>query len=93
MRRCTQCNGSLIKSETACFTCGAPVENKVDPKAILRQRFCKFINLAFYVCLALTVTSLVTSYVPSFVKCLGATVILHFVKSSAEQMSQNSRSS
>jgi Na+/glutamate symporter len=93
MRRCTQCNGSLIKSETSCFTCGAPVENKADTKTILRQRFFKIVNVAFYICLALTVASIVTSYVPSFVKCLGATVILHLVKSSAEQMSQNSRSS
>jgi hypothetical protein len=69
------------------------VEDKTAAQTLLRQRFCKIISLAFYVCLALTVASVVTSYVPSFVKCLGATVILHFVKSSAEQMSQNSRNS
>ena len=93
MLRCLQCNGSLLKNEVTCFTCGAPAVKCLSSKELFRMRFCKVANVAFYVCLVLTVASVVTDYVPSFIKCFAATIILHFVRSSATQMRDTSASS
>ena len=83
-----------MKGETACYSCGASAEKRIDKKTLLLQKFCKVVNVGFYICVILTVISIVTSgYVPSFTKCIGATVILHFVKSSADQMVQNGQNS
>jgi hypothetical protein len=46
------------------------------------------LTIAFFVCLALTIASIFTDVGPSFTKCAAATVILHFVKESAVQMSE-----
>jgi hypothetical protein len=46
------------------------------------------LTIAFFVCLALTIASLFTDVGPSFWKCAAATVILHFVRESAVQMSE-----
>jgi hypothetical protein len=91
MLRCLQCNGSLLKNEVACFTCGAPAVKCISNKELFRRRFCKVADIAFYFCVVLTVASLVTDYVPSFIKCLAATVILLFVRSSATQMRDSSQ--
>ncbi|HEV1286940.1 MAG TPA: hypothetical protein VNU44_16585 [Bryobacteraceae bacterium] len=46
----------------------------------------------FFVCLALTIASIFTDVGPSFWKCAAATVILHFVRESAVQMSEPKKS-
>ena len=46
------------------------------------------LTIAFFVCLGLTIASIFTDVGPSFTKCAAATVILHFVKESAVQMSE-----
>jgi hypothetical protein len=46
------------------------------------------LTIAFFLCLALTIASIFTDVGPSFWKCAAATVILHFVKESAIQMSE-----
>jgi Na+/H+ antiporter NhaD/arsenite permease-like protein len=46
------------------------------------------LTIAFFVCLGLTIASIFMDVGPSFVKCAAATVILHFVKESAVQMSE-----
>lgn len=46
------------------------------------------LTILFFVCLGLTIASIFTDVGPSFTKCAAATVILHFVKESAVQMSE-----
>ena len=46
------------------------------------------LTVLFFVCLGLTIASIFTDVGPSFTKCAAATVILHFVKESAIQMSE-----
>ncbi len=50
------------------------------------------LTIMFFVCLALTIASIVTDVGPSFTKCAAATVILHFVKESAVQMIESKKS-
>jgi hypothetical protein len=78
----------LCKGETKCFTCEAPaVEEKGTREANLgRARI--GLTIAFFACLGLTIVSIFTDIGPSFWKCAAATVILHFVKESAIQMSE-----
>ncbi len=47
------------------------------------------IKLAFFASIGLTIASLFLDFTPSFVKCIACTVILLFVKKSADQMSEN----
>jgi hypothetical protein len=80
------CNGILRKGETVCFTCGdgAPKQRNRKPFA---QRFSLLITLIFLASLALTVASFVfTDRTPPFTACLAASVILLFVKRSADQV-------
>jgi hypothetical protein len=46
------------------------------------------LTIAFFLCVGLTIASIFTDVGPSFWKCAAATVILHFVKESAVQMSE-----
>jgi hypothetical protein len=52
----------------------------------------KSLTVLFFVCLALTIASIFTDVGPSFTKCAAATVILHFVRESAVQMSEGKKS-
>jgi hypothetical protein len=52
----------------------------------------KALAVLFFVCLALTIASIFTDVGPSFTKCAAATVILHFVRESAVQMSEGKKS-
>lgn len=89
MNKCVNCNGSLRSNEVTCYVCGTAVP-VVSKATAMKERFCSGVKFAFYGSAALTVASLFLSdYTPSFVKCLVATVILHFVKSSADQMWEN----
>jgi hypothetical protein len=46
------------------------------------------LTISFFLCLGLTIASIFTDVGPSFYKCAAATVILHFVRESAVQMSE-----
>ena len=46
------------------------------------------LTILFFVCLLMTIVSIFMDIGPSFTKCAAATVILHFVKESAVQMSE-----
>jgi hypothetical protein len=46
------------------------------------------LTVLFFLCLGLTIASIFTDVGPSFYKCAAATVILHFVRESAVQMSE-----
>jgi hypothetical protein len=93
MTRCRDCNATLTKTETVCIACGSPVPT-VTARSVYSQRFATFVKIAFFVSLGLTVAALLlpsSPYTPSFAKCAVATVILHFVRNSADQMMEKKR--
>jgi hypothetical protein len=65
------------------------VEQEQSSRKVNLQRFRVGVTISFFLCLGLTIASLVTDVGPSFWKCAAATVILHFVKTSAVQMSES----
>ncbi len=72
--------------ETVCFRCDTPLP-QTKAQTSLRDRFRTYLKVAFIVCAMLTVASLFTDLVPSFIKCLSVTFIVMLVKSSADHMS------
>ena len=84
------CGGRLCKGETKCFTCEMPVTQEKSKREINMARARTAVTILFFICVALTIASLFTDVGPSFYKCSAATVILHFVRQSALQMSENS---
>jgi uncharacterized protein (DUF983 family) len=91
MDRCRACNSSIKSSETACFSCGTEVGKK-DTGAAVAARFVLLSKIVFIVSATMTVASLFFSATPPFWKCLVATIVLMFVKSSAEQMLEKHKS-
>jgi hypothetical protein len=86
MLRCSSCNGLLAKEEKVCFTCG----NKTDHVAAATKiGFHTLVAVFFYICLAMTILSIFTSFGPKLSLCVPVTVILLFVKSSADQQNKN----
>jgi lipopolysaccharide/colanic/teichoic acid biosynthesis glycosyltransferase len=67
-----------------------PVTLQKSKREINMARARTGVTVLFFVCVALTIASLFTDVGPSFYKCAAATVILHFVRQSALQMSENS---
>ena len=65
-----------------------PVKEERSKRDINLGRVRVTLTVLFFLCLGLTIASLFTDVGPSFYKCLAATVILHFVKESAVQMSE-----
>jgi len=65
-----------------------PVKEEKNQRQVNLARARILLTIAFFVCLGLTIASIFTDVGPSFVKCAAATVILHFVKESAVQMSE-----
>ena len=84
------CGGRLCKGETKCFTCEMPVTVEKSKREINMARARTAVTILFFLCIALTIASLFTDVGPSFYKCAAATVILHLVRQSALQMSENS---
>jgi hypothetical protein len=82
MTRCLSCNGILRTQETTCFGCGAPT---VEKKSNGGKRFAGLISILFFASCALTVASLFFDATPPFTACGAATVVLLFVKRSADQ--------
>lgn len=86
MLRCSSCNGLLAKEEKVCFTCG----NKTGQTAAAQKiGFHTLVAVFFYICLAMTILSIFTSFGPKLSLCVPVTVILLFVKSSADQQNKN----
>ena len=67
-----------------------PVTIEKSKREINMARARTAVTVLFFICIALTIASLFTDVGPSFYKCAAATVILHFVRQSAMQMSENS---
>jgi ABC-type uncharacterized transport system permease subunit len=86
MQRCKQCESPLAKTDVSCINCGELI-HVVEPKGNFKKRFGKVVTVLFIISSALTVVALFTSYVGSFMTCLGATIVLLMVKKSADEMS------
>lgn len=78
----------MHKDEKKCFLCGSDVAPD-KTKVTLKERFASAVKVALIISAAMTVASLFTDYVPSFVKCMVITVVLGLVKNSAQQMKEN----
>lgn len=88
MTRCNSCNGILRKGEKACFACGDNVPKKSAGKSAGKS-FATLITLTFFASLALTAASwFFSDRTPPFTACLAASIILLFVKRSADQTSE-----
>lgn len=91
MTRCLSCNGILRPTDTACYSCG----DKVEPQVRLKSKgsgFANFVSLTFFASLGLTGYSFFSDRTAPFAICLAASVILLFVKRSADQFTRNSKS-
>jgi len=65
-----------------------PIAQEKTKRDVNLARVRVALTIAFFLCLGLTIASIFTDVGPSFTKCAAATVILHFVKESAVQMSE-----
>ena len=87
MLRCPSCNGILTKAESTCYTCGTKL---AEDKSKSKGGFSTVASGMFYLSLGLTVLSIFTSFAPPLAVCIPITLILLFVKSSADQLRKNS---
>jgi len=78
----------LAKTAASCISCGELI-HVTAPKSNLKKRFGKVVTVLFIISSALTLVALFTSYVGSFMTCLGATIVLLMVKKSADEMSSS----
>lgn len=65
-----------------------PVREEKNQRQVNLGRIRLALTIAFFLCLGLTIASIFTDVGPSLAKCAAATVILHFVKEAAIQMSE-----
>jgi MFS superfamily sulfate permease-like transporter len=85
MTRCLSCNGILKSKEKSCYGCGTAA---VEVKRNGGNRFASFVTALFIASALLTVASMFAYFsdrTPPFSACLAATVVLMFVKRSADQ--------
>ena len=78
----------MAKTDLSCINCGELI-HVTEPKSNLKKRFGKVVTILFVISSALTLVALFTSYVGSFMTCLGATIVLLMVKKSADEMSSS----
>jgi hypothetical protein len=76
--------------EKSCFGCGAAIV--VDTKSKSKQRFAGLITILFIASLVLTVASLFWDKTPPFVACGATSLILMFVKRSADAFTSSQES-
>lgn len=89
MTRCTACNGILRKGEKTCFGCGEATVSKSNAKGALRKNIATLLSMVFFASLALTAASFFfADRTPPFIGCLTGSIILLFVKRSADQTSE-----
>ena len=87
--RCRDCNSTIKPGEARCYACNAIApEDAMLTKGSFGRKFAAGISLMFFASAALTVASLFLEDTPSFMKCLTTTLVLLFVKSSANQMAE-----
>ncbi|HLG95108.1 MAG TPA: hypothetical protein VKX49_02220 [Bryobacteraceae bacterium] len=88
MLRCTSCNGILTKTEKVCYSCGSAIEQNAEEKT-KGGGFNTVVSIVFYMSLGLTGLSMFTNFAPPLSVCIPITVVLMFVKSSADQLKKN----
>jgi hypothetical protein len=88
MLRCGSCSGLLAKGEKVCFSCGSKTAYADSPKQT-KVGFHTLVTVFFYICLAMTLLSIFTSFGPKLSLIAPVTLILAFVKSSADQQHKN----
>ncbi len=86
MLRCQSCNGILTKAETVCYTCGEKTGAAEKTKG---AGFSTVASIVFYISLGLTGLSIFTNFAPPLSVCIPITLVLLFVKSSADQLRKN----
>jgi dolichol kinase len=87
MTRCSSCNGIMRPGENQCFTCGDRASK--SQRKVAGKSFAGLITLAFFASLALTCASwFFSDRTPPFTACLACSVILLFVKRSADVTSE-----
>lgn len=69
-----------------------PVKEQTSKRDINLGRIRVVLTILFFLCLGLTIASIFMDVGPSFYKCAAATIILHFVRESAVQMSEPKKS-
>jgi len=87
MLRCLSCNGILQKSETVCYSCGEKIDGAAKAKS--KGSFYSVAAMLFYISLGATGLSIFTKFGPPLAVCVPATIVLMFVKSSADQVKKN----
>jgi hypothetical protein len=83
------CNGIMTKAETVCFSCGEKTGLGATTTKVSRSGFNLVVSVVFYLSLGLTVLSLFSNYAPPLAVCIPMTLVLMFVKSSADQIKKN----
>jgi hypothetical protein len=69
-----------------------PIKVETSKREINLGRVRVVLTILFFLCLGLTIASIFTDVGASFYKCAAGTVILHFVRESAVQMSEPKKS-
>jgi hypothetical protein len=69
-----------------------PVAEERSQREVNLGRVRVILTILFFLCIGLTIASIFIDVGPSFYKCAAATVILHFVRESAVQMSEPKKS-
>jgi len=84
------CNGILTKSESVCYSCGEKVADGGAHAAKAKSiGFNTLVSIVFYISLAMIGVSIFTSFGPPLSLCVPVTLVLLFVKSSADQQKKN----
>jgi hypothetical protein len=88
MQRCLNCNATMRRDETACWSCSSPAPVK-NPKKGLPGHFSMVINVLLIFMGVMTLGSILMSdYFPSFTKCICMVAVLILVKKSADSMAE-----
>ncbi len=88
MLRCLSCNGVMTKTEVKCYSCGEPAPWTVKQK-VKGKGFTKLATVLFFASALLTVCSFFSDHTPPVMVCVAVTLVLLFVKSSADQLGKN----
>lgn len=88
MLRCLSCNGILTKSEAKCYSCGEVSPGQPNKK-VRGNGLTMVATVAFYLSIGITIFSLFSDHAPPVALCLPVTLVLMFVKSSADQIKKN----
>ena len=92
MDKCRDCNATLSKEDTTCFTCGSDVIVTKKPGTSFAERFALMVKVMFILSIVMFVSSLLPfPFTPPFTKSLITMLVLLFVKSSADQMLERKR--